>query len=183
MTPVLHCGLLIRIQPPWPPDECCAWPSTECCCGHSLVILLVNERNSLPILNAHAVPNYSLVGKFSWNTMLLGILFVVQYKICPGAKIGLPTILEILNEYLSRQLGRYLPTKVFVHTTSISLDLMINAGVLWTKSRKLMLGETKIALGLAEGKSLSAIKWELMIPARRSSVSLVSETRMFLIFS
>ena len=53
--------------------------------------------------------------------------------------------------------------------------VMINAGMLLASSRRLILGGPMIALGLT-GKSLSAVKRELIKPTRRSSVSLVSET-------
>ena len=56
---------------------------------------------------------------------------------------------------------------------------MINAGMLLASSRRLSFAGPVIALGLI-GKSLSAIKWELMKPTRRPSVSLVIETGMFL---
>ena len=61
----------------------------------------------------------------------------------------------------------------------ISLGLMINAGMLLASSRKLIFGGPMIARGLT-GKSLSAVKWELMKPTRRPSVILVTETGLFL---
>ena len=54
---------------------------------------------------------------------------------------------------------------------------MISAGVLLTSNRGLIFFGPLIVL---DEKSLSAVKWDLMKPTRRPSVSLVSETRMFL---
>ena len=62
--------------------------------------------------------------------------------------------------------------------TRISLGPMINADVLSTSSRRLMFGGPVIALRLI-GKSLFAVKSELMKHTRRPSISLVSETLMF----
>ena len=63
--------------------------------------------------------------------------------------------------------------------TRMSLGLMINAGILLASRRRLKFCGSVIALGLT-GKSLYAVKWELMKPTRGPSVSLVSETWMFL---
>ena len=64
--------------------------------------------------------------------------------------------------------------------TRISLGLMINAGMLFDLNcRMLIFGWPVTALGLT-GKSLSAVKWELMKPTRRPSVSLVTDTGLFL---
>ena len=56
----------------------------------------------------------------------------------------------------------------------IRLGLMINAGMLLASSRRLRIGGHVIALGFT-GNSFSALKWELMKPTRKPSVSLVSE--------
>ena len=56
---------------------------------------------------------------------------------------------------------------------------MINAGMLLAPSRRLIFGGPVIALGLT-GKSLFDVKWELMKLTRRPSVSLVTETGLFL---
>ena len=61
----------------------------------------------------------------------------------------------------------------------ISLGLMINDGVLLASGRRIIFGGPVIALGLT-GKSLSAVKLEQMKPTWRPSVSLVTETGMFL---
>ena len=63
--------------------------------------------------------------------------------------------------------------------TRIHLGLMINEGMLLASSRRLIFGGPVIALGSTE-KSLSAVKWELMKPTRRLSVSLVTERGMFI---
>ena len=66
-----------------------------------------------------------------------------------------------------------------VCATRISLGLMLNAGMLLASSMRLIFVAQVIALGWP-GKSLSTVKWELMKPTRRPSVSLVPETWMFL---
>ena len=48
----------------------------------------------------------------------------------------------------------------------------------WAQAGGLIFGGPVIVLGLI-GKSLSAVKWELMNPTRRPSVSLVTETGLF----
>ena len=55
---------------------------------------------------------------------------------------------------------------------------MINADVLSTSSRRLIFGGPVIALGLI-GKSLFAVKSELMKHTHSPNVSLVLETLMF----
>ena len=99
---------------------------------------------------------------------------MVQYRVF-GITFGLLTILlrswtTICCCWLDVM---YQPSS-FVCLTSIRLGFMINSGMFW-----LIFGGPVIALGLT-GKSLSAVKWELMKRTRRLSVSLVSETGMFL---
>ena len=53
--------------------------------------------------------------------------------------------------------------------TRISIDLMINAGILLSSRRMLIFGGPMIALGLT-GKSVSTVKGGLMKPTRRKSV-------------
>ena len=69
--------------------------------------------------------------------------------------------------------------KSSVCVTRISNGLMINAGMLLASSRRLIFGGPVIALGIT-GKSLSAVKRELMKHTRRPNVSLVTETGLFL---
>ena len=80
---------------------------------------------------------------------------------------------EVFNEHLSLLVGRYVPTK-----TRISLGSMINADVLSISSRMLIFGGSVIALGLI-GKSLFAVKSDLMKHTRRPNIRLLSETSMF----
>ena len=70
------------------------------------------------------------------------------------------------------------PPRSFVCGTRISLGSMINADVLSTSSKRLIFGGPVIALWLI-GKSLFAVKSELMKHTPSPSVSLVSETSMF----
>ena len=65
-----------------------------------------------------------------------------------------------------------------MYVTRISLGLMIYADVLPTSSRRLIFSGPVIAFRLI-GKSLFAVKSELMKHTRRPSISLVSETSMF----
>ena len=84
---------------------------------------------------------------------------------------------EVLNEHLSLLVGRYVPTKIirvrnkdkpwFDDLCRRALDLKQEAHPRWTRD-----------LGLI-GKSLFAVKSELMKYTRRPSISLVSETSMF----
>ena len=69
--------------------------------------------------------------------------------------------------------------KKFTFERRISLGSMIYADVLSTSSRRLICGGHMIALGLI-GKSLFIVKSELIKHTRRLSISLVSETSMFL---
>ena len=83
---------------------------------------------------------------------------MVHYGICPVVIFGLVTILLRFEiEHLSLLVGRYVPTKVIRERNSISLCLMINAGMLLTSSRRLIFGGPVIALWLTT-KSLSAVK-------------------------
>ena len=64
---------------------------------------------------------------------------------------------EVLNEHLSLLVAHNVPTKVIrVRIPRISLELMINAGLLLTSSRRLIFGGTVIALRLT-GNSLSSV--------------------------
>ena len=111
---------------------------------------------------------------------LIEIQFVVQCKIYPGVTFVLLTIL--LRFWISIcccWLDVLFQPRSSVCATRINLGLMINAGILLVSGRRLIFVGPVIALRLT-GKSLSTAKWELMKPTRRSSVSLVPETRMFL---
>ena len=86
---------------------------------------------------------------------------------------------EVLNEHLSLLVGRYVPTKVIRVRNKDKPWFDDQAGMLLASSRRLIFGGPVIALGLT-GKSLSAVKRELLKPTMRPSVSLVIETGMFL---
>ena len=86
---------------------------------------------------------------------------------------------EVLNEHLSLLVGRYVPTKSSECVTRIVLGLMINAGTLLASDRRLIFGGPVITLGLT-WTCLSSVKRELMKPTRRPSISLMTETGMFL---
>ena len=134
---------------------------------------------SAVISTAQAVPNLGVSRKVflkhqvNWNT------------VC-GAMQDLPwrniwfsdNPVEVLNEHLSKLVGRYVPTKIIRVCNRIRLGLMIYADVLSTSRRRLIFGGPVIALGLI-GKSLFAVKSELMKHTQRPSIGLVSETSMF----
>ena len=60
-----------------------------------------------------------------------------------------------------------------------SLELVINAGMLLATRNRLIFGAPFIALWLT-GKNLSAVKCKLIKPTRSPTVSLITETWMFL---
>ena len=64
---------------------------------------------------------------------------------------------EVLNKHWLLLVGRFVPTKVIRVRNKDMHGLIINAGMLWASSRRLIFGGPVIALGLT-GKSLSAVK-------------------------
>ena len=141
----------------------------------AVVALIVNSDHSslsAVISTARAVPNLCVSRKVfvkhqvNWNTV-------------SGAMRDLPwrniwssdNPVEVLNEHL------YQP-RSSMYVTRISLGSMIYANVLSTSSRRVIFGGPLIALRLI-GKSLFAVKSELMKHTRRLSISLVSKTSMF----
>ena len=94
---------------------------------------------------------------------------------------------EVLNEHLSMVVSSILVSYASVSYTQSAIRVrnkdkkksMTNAGMLLASTRRLIFGGVVIALWLT-GKSLSAVKREPMKLARRPSVSLVSETGMYL---
>ena len=106
---------------------------------------------------------------------------MVQYGICPGVTFFLLTILlRFRTNICPCWLDVMCQPRSAMCVARISLGLMINAGMLLASRRRLIFGGLVIALRLT-GKSLSAVKWELIKPARRPGVSLVTETGMFLL--
>ena len=134
---------------------------------------------SAVISTAEAVPNLCvsrkvfLMHQVNWNT------------VC-GAMRDLPwrniwssnNLVEVLNEHLSLLVGRYVPTKIirvrnkdepwFDDLYRRAFALKQEAHLRWTRDRSRV-----------NGKSLFAVKSELMKYTRRPSISLVSETSMF----
>ena len=108
----------------------------------------------------------------NWNTVCGAIRELPLRNICLSDNPA-----EVSNDHLSLLVLHYVATEV-IRLTRISLGLMINAGMLLASSRRLIFGGPVIALGLT-GKSLFAVKGELMKPSRRPSVSLVTETGKF----
>ena len=104
---------------------------------------------------------------------------MVQYRICSLVTLGLLTILLRFRTSICRYwlVVMYQP-RSSVYATKITLGLIINAGMLLASSRRLIFGGPVIAFALT-GKSLYAVRWELVQTTRRPSVSLVSETAMF----
>ena len=75
-----------------------------------------------------------LVGKFSWNMKSIGIQSVVQYRICP-VRFGMLTILlRFWTNICPCWLDVMYQLRTSVSATRISLDLIINAGVLLTQA-------------------------------------------------
>ena len=119
-----------------------------------------------------------LVGKFSLNFKLIGILFMVQCGICTGVTFGLLTI-RVLSDHLLLLVGRFVPTKVirvrnkdkhwFDYQCRHAFGLKQEAHLRWTRDR-------------------SQVNWEEFVrcqvraneTTRRPTVSLVSETGLFL---
>ena len=90
-----------------------------------------------------------LVRKFSLNIMLIGIRFVVQCRIYPGVTFGLLTILlRFRMSVCCCWLDVLFQPRSSVCATRISLDLMINAGMLLASSWRLIFGGSVISLGL-----------------------------------
>ena len=124
-----------------------------------------------------AVPNMCvsrkifLKHKVNWNTVCGAIHDLSWRNIWVADNAN-----EVLNEHLSQLVSRYVPTKC---ATRICPGLTTNAGVFVASSRRFIFGGPVIALG-SIGKSLFAVKWELMKPSRKPNVSFVAETRMIL---
>ena len=53
-----------------------------------------------------------LVGKFFLNIRSIGILFVVQYRICPVKHLVGDNTVEVLIEHLLQRVGRFVPNKI-----------------------------------------------------------------------
>ena len=86
---------------------------------------------------------------------------------------------EVFNEPLSLVAGRHVPTKV-IHVRNKDKPWVDDqCRHAFSLKQVLIFGGPVIALWLT-GKSLSAVKGEPMKPTRRLSVSLVTETGMFL---
>ena len=110
----------------------------------------------------------------------IGIPSVVQYRICHGVTFGLLTILlRFWTNIFPCWLDVMYQPRLSVWVTTIGLGLMINAGMLLASFVRLIFGENMIALWLT-GKSSSTLMPELMKPAPRIIVRLVTETGMFL---
>ena len=123
----------------------------------AVVALIGNSDHSslsAVISMAQAVPNLCVSRKVflkhqvNWNTVC------GEIQDLPWRNIRLAdNLIEVLKEHLSLLVGRYVPTKVSVCVTRISLGLMINSGMRLALSRRLIFSESVITLGLT-GKSL-----------------------------
>ena len=118
-----------------------------------------SDHSSLPavISMAQAVPNLCVSKK-------VFLKHQVNRNTACGAIRDLPWRIiwladkhvEFLNEHLSLQVGGYVPTKVIRVRSTISLGLMINAGMLLTSSRRFIFDGLVIALGLTWKSSYAA---------------------------
>ena len=138
---------------------------------HSWLSAVISTAQAVPILCVSW--KVFLKHQVKWNTVCSAMRDLPWRNIWSS-----DNPVEVLNEHLSLLVGRYLPIKIIRAHNRISLDSMIYADVLSTSSRRLIFGGPVIALGLI-GKSLFAVKSELMRHTRRPSVSLVSEISMF----
>ena len=89
-----------------------------------------------------------LVGKYFLNIKSIGIQSAAIQDL-PWRSIWFAdNPVEVLNNYLSLLVGRYVPTKVIRVHNRISLGLMNNAIVLLASSSLLIFGGPAITLGL-----------------------------------
>ena len=149
----------------WPPDDWCSTPSTGCFAapiGNS-------DHCCLPavISMAQAVPNLGVSRKVflkhqvNWNTVCGAIhnnIWLADNPVEVWTNIC-PCWLDVIYQPRSS-----------VWVTRIRLGFMINAGMLLASSLGLSFSGPVIALGLT-GKSLSAVKRELIKPTRTQNVS------------
>ena len=84
---------------------------------------------------------------------------------------------EVLNEHLSLLVGRYVPTKIIHERNKDKPWFDDQYRRAFDLKQELIFGVPMTALGLI-GKSLFAVKSELMKHTRMPSISLVSETSM-----
>ena len=159
----------------------CSWPDLVRVAVVAPIVNSDHSSQSAVVSMAQAVPSLCVSRKVflkhqvNWNTVhstipdlpwrniwrLLAILLRFWTDICP-------CWLDVM----------YQP-KLSLSVTRICHGLMINAGMLLATSGRLVFGGPVIALGLT-GKSSSAVKWVLMKPTWRLSVSLVTKTGLFL---
>ena len=106
------------------------------------------------VLNLCVSRKVFLKYQFNWNTVW-GAIYRIEV---PRSKIWFAdNPVEVLNEYMSLLVGRYVPTRVIRIATRIRFSLMINVDVLLASSWGLIFGGPMIGLGLT-GKSLFALK-------------------------
>ena len=134
---------------------------------------------SAVISTVQAVPNLRvsrrvfLKHQVNWNTVCGAMWDLLWHNICSS-----DNPVEVLNEHLSLLVGCYVLTKIIrvcIKDTPWFDDLCRR---LSTSSRRPIFGGSVNPLGLI-GKSLFAVKSELMKHTRRLSISSVSETLMF----
>ena len=126
---------------------------------HSSLSAVISKAQA--VINLCVSRKVFLKNQVNWNTVC-GAILELQWR-----NIWLAdNPLAVLNEHLSLLVGRYVPTKYITSS-------------LLASSRGLIFRRPVIALWLT-GKSLSAVKWELKKPTRRTSVSLMTKTGMFL---
>ena len=115
---------------------------------------------SAVISMTQTVPNLSVSNTINWNIKLTGIQSVEQCRIFPGVTFGLlTTLLRLRTNHCPCWLYVMYQSRSSECATWICHGLMINAGMLFTWSKRLIFVGPVIALALT-GNSLSAVKWE-----------------------
>ena len=134
---------------------------------------------SVAISMAQAIPNLCVSRKVLLKHRVNYTAFCDAIGVLPWRSIvSADNPVERLNLHLSLLVERFVPTKVIVCVTRISLGLMMTAGVHSTSSRGPIFGGLVIALELT-GMSLSITRGGPMLYMPRLCVSLVSGAGMF----
>ena len=137
---------------------------------YSLTLVSITTIYSMTLVSITTIYSMTLVSITTiYSITLVSITTIYSMTLVSITTIYSITLVSITTIYSTLSLC----------VTRIGLGLMINAGMLLASSRRLIFGGPVISLGLT-GKSLFAVKWELMKPTLRPSVSIVTEIGLFL---
>ena len=140
---------------------------------HSSLLAVISMAQTVP--NLCVSRKVFLKHEVNWNTVCGAIQDLPRHNIWLS-----DNRVEVLNKHLPQLVGHYEPTKVIrVHTKDKPWFDDQCRYAFGLKGRRLIFGRPMITLGLT-GKSLSIVKWELMKPTWWPSISLLTETGMFL---